>query len=331
MGNTIFASTSKFDSCNMEKLKVGSLFAGIGGIDLGFIQAGYEIAWANEIDKYACMTYCYNFPDTVLLETDIRKVDFEKLEKVDVLAAGFPCQPFSVCGKKQGFSDARGNLFYEIMRAVDVIRPSVIFLENVANLTEHDNGRTFNIIHNEIMSRGYYIRYEVTDACRHGIPQHRTRTYIVAFNSLEACDNFKFPGEIPLQQKISDIIDFTSKAEDTLYLDHASDQYRRMDEYIRDSFQIYRFSDYGIQAGKDGISFTLKANMGTWKDRIPIIKDSYGIRKITPLECLALQGYPKSFGFPDIREAEKYKECGNSVVVPVVEEIAKSIAATVWA
>ena len=112
----------------MSTMTVGSLFAGIGGIDLGFEQAGYKIAWANEIDNDACITYRTNFPDTLLIEADIRKVDFSILERVDILAAGFPCQPFSVCGKKKGFSDERGNLFFEIMRAADALQPLVIFL-----------------------------------------------------------------------------------------------------------------------------------------------------------------------------------------------------------
>ena len=306
-------------------MTVGSLFAGIGGIDLAFEQAGFHVLWANEIDKNACKTYRYNFPETTLYEGDVRALDFAKLPCVDVLAAGFPCQPFSVCGKKQGFSDERGNLFFEIMRAVDVIHPRVIFLENVANLTEHDNGRTFNIIHNEIMSRGYYIRYEITDACMHGIPQHRTRTYIVASDSLDKCNLFRFPEEEELKSKIKDILKTSNKAPDSYYLNPTSEQFRRMNDFISDDEQIYRFSDYGIQAGRDGISFTLKANMGTWRDRVPIIKDAYGIRKITPLECLALQGYPPNYRFPEIPESEKYKQCGNSVVVPVVASIARAV------
>lgn len=120
-----------------NKYKVCSLFAGIGGIDLAFQQAGFEIVWANEIDKDACKTYRYNFRDTVLTECDIRKVNADDIPNFDILTAGFPCQSFSVCGNKKGFSDERGNLFFEIMRIADVKKPKIIFLENVANLTEH--------------------------------------------------------------------------------------------------------------------------------------------------------------------------------------------------
>lgn len=309
----------------MSKLKIGSLFAGIGGIDLAFEQAGFEIAWANEIDTAACKTYRHNFPSTKLIEGDIRHLNTGTLEKVDVLIAGFPCQSFSVCGNQKGFKDSRGNLFFEIMRVADGLQPPVIFLENVANLTEHDNRKTFNRIHNELSERNYYIRYIIADACNYGIPQHRTRTYIVAFKDFEMCNQFKFPEEQPLKNNIFDIIDRSIRADDRFYLSEKSAQYQKMKASITDENQIYRFFDYGIQKSKDGISFTLKANMGTWYNRVPIIKDSFGIRTITPKECLALQGFPPSFDFPNIPLKSMYKQCGNTVVVPVIKRIATQL------
>ena len=307
------------------KPRVCSLFAGIGGIDTAFEQAGFEIVWANEIDKDACKTYRYNFPNTVLSEGDIKNINAFDIPDFDVLTAGFPCQSFSVCGNKKGFADERGNLFFEIMRIADEKNPQVIFLENVANLTEHDNGKTFNRIHNELVERNYYIRYIIADACNYGIPQHRTRTYIVAFKDFGMCNSFVFPDEQPLKKHIFDIIDRSLKAEDKFYLSEDSAQYRKMNAAITDNNQIYRFSDYGVQKSKDNICFTLKANMGTWYDRVPVIRDDFGIRTITPKECLALQGFPPSFDFPDIPLRSMYKQCGNTVVVPVVKSIAKCI------
>lgn len=307
-------------------MKIGSLFAGIGGIDLGFIQAGFDVAWANEIDPDACKTYRHNFPNTKLIEGDIRNLDVKSLERVDVLTAGFPCQSFSVCGNQKGFKDSRGNLFFEIMRIADELHPPVIFLENVANLTEHDNGRTFNVIHNELASRDYFIRYLIADACDYGIPQHRTRTYIIAFKSKEACDKFKFPEKCMLKKHIFDIIDRTQKADDKYYLDVDSEEYKKLDAAIKDNEQIYRFSDYGIQASKNGISFTLKANMGTWKNRIPYIRDSFGIRMITPNECLCLMDFPKEYIFPETAtQKNHYKQCGNTVYVTLVKEISRNL------
>lgn len=308
-----------------SKLKVGSLFASIGGIDLAFKQAGFNIAWANEYDSDACKTYRTNFHDTVLIEDDIRNIDPEKLEKVDVLTAGFPCQPFSVCGNKKGFKDERGNLFFEIMRFVDALNPPIIFLENVANLTEHDKGKTFNVIHNELASREYTIRYLITDACNYDIPQHRTRTYIIAFKSEHLANRFVLPEVCELKKTIFDVIVNTTKTDDSFYLSPESANFKKLSKAMTDNNQIYRFSDYGIQSSKDGISFTLKANMGTWYNRVPYIKDDFEIRKITPKESLALQGFPKDFDFPNIPLSSMYKQCGNTVCVPIIYNIAKHI------
>ncbi|MBQ2671256.1 MAG: DNA (cytosine-5-)-methyltransferase [Clostridia bacterium] len=306
-------------------MRVGSLFSGIGGIDLGFKQSGFDIVWANEIDKEACKTYRLNFPETTLFENDIRTIDATLLPKVDVITAGFPCQSFSVCGNQKGFNDSRGNLFFEIMRIVDVIQPSIIFLENVANLVKHDEGRTFNVIHNELVCRDYYLRYLVADACDYGIPQHRTRTYLIAFQSFNQCESYRFPEKIKLKKRIFDLIDKSIKADKCFYLSENTPQYNKMIKAIKDNNQIYRFSDYGIQSGKDEISFTLKANMGTWNDRVPIIKDNYRIRTITPNECLALMGFPKNFKIADIPLKSAYKQIGNSVCVPIIKMIAKEI------
>lgn len=303
-------------------MRVGSLFAGIGGIDLGFQQAGFEIVWANELDRDACKTYRLNFPDTELFECDICKRNASSLQKVDIITAGFPCQPFSVCGNQKGFSDNRGNLFFEIMRITDAVNPQIIFLENVANLVEHDKGRTFNVIHNELVSRGYYLRYMVADACDYGIPQHRTRTYLLAFRDVHQCESYHFPEKVKLEKQIFDIIDKSVKVDDSFYLPEKTQKYDKMVKAINDENQIYRFSDYGIQKSKDGICFTLKANMGTWYNRVPIIKDNYGIRTITPNECLALMGFTEGFRIADIPLKSAYKQIGNSVCVPLIKQIA---------
>lgn len=310
----------------MNSLTVCSMFSGIGGIDLAFEQTGFTTVWANEIDADTCKTYRHNFPDNLLVEGDIKSIDKRTIPDFDVLTAGFPCQPFSVCGKQRGFQDERGNLFFQIVDVIDAKKPSIIFLENVANLVEHDRGRTFNTIHNDLVSRDYCIRYLVADACDYGIPQHRTRSYIVAFKDEEQCNRFAFPDKVPLEKHIFDIIDKTIKCDEAFYLKDGTPQYKKMESAIKDTGQIYRFSDYGIQSSKNGISFTLKANMGTWYDRVPIIKDNYGIRKITPKECLALMGFPNNYGFPSgLKTGSAYKQCGNSVVVPVIKRIAKQI------
>ena len=137
---------------------------------------------------------------------------------------------------------------------------------------------------------------------------------------------FSFPEKCKLDKHIFDVIDKTVKVDDSYYLSPDSYQYKKLLSAITDEEQIYRFSDYGIQKSKDGICFTLKANMGTWRDRVPFIKDNYGIRKITPLECLALMGFPKEYSFPNtVPQKEQYKQCGNSVAVSLINRLTSQI------
>ena len=183
-----------------------SLFSGIGGIDLGFVQAGFDIAWANEMDAAACKTYRHNFPNAPLVEADIRKINVKDIPDFDVLTAGFPCQPFSIAGRQKGFEDKRGNLFFEIARIVDKKRPKVIFLENVANLTEHDDGKTFLVIFNSLAQFGYSVYYKVMIATEYGnLPQIRKRIYIVALRE-DIVKSYSHPEQIDLTLKSTDII-----------------------------------------------------------------------------------------------------------------------------
>lgn len=308
-------------------MRVVSLFCGIGGIDLAFQKAGHSIVWANDNDKYACMTYRHNFPNVPLVENDIRKINKSSIPDCDIVTAGFPCQPFSICGKQKGFEDDRGDLFFEICKVIDAKQPKIVFLENVANLTEHNNGKTFNTIHNELSERNYFIRYLIADACDYGVPQHRTRSYVLAFKDKETCDKYAFPDKIPLKKHITDIIDTTVKVDDKYYYLPGTAKYKKLNAAINDAKQIYRFSDWGIQSSKDGISFTLKANMGTYYDRVPVVWDDFGIRKLTLRECLDFQGFPKEYSFPkDITMDDAYKQIGNTVCVSVVNRIAGEIA-----
>ena len=309
----------------MSKPKVGSLFSGIGGIDLGFEQVGFDIVWANDIDAAACKTYRYNFPNTYLIEGDVRDVDPRTLPDIDVLVAGFPCQPFSIMGYRRGFKDPRGNLFFEISRFIDLKRPRVVFLENVCNLMEHDNGKTFLVIYNTLAQFGYSVKYKVINATDTNIPQNRARIFIVAFLNIEDCDSFVFPQALPLEATIEDIIDRSVKHDDIYYYGSSSRYFKELNAKIVDKTGIYRIDDSGVAMRKWEICPTLKANMGTFPDRVPIIRDYYGIRKITPYECLALQGFPKEYRFPKIPMASAYKQCGNSVVVPVIRRIAERI------
>lgn len=307
-------------------MRVCSFFSGIGGIDIAFTQAGCTTVYANDVDSFACSTYRHNFPLISLVEKDIQDIVADTIPDFDVLVAGFPCQPFSICGRQNGFNDKRGNLFYDIIRTLKVKRPRIVFLENVSNLANHDNGRTLNTIFFEMAQIGYFIRYNIADACDYGVPQHRTRIYITAFLNVAECSRFSFPQKENLSVRIFDVINTSKEANKNLYFSPGTKAYEYLQLHIRDDKQLYRFSDYGIQSSKNGISFTLKANMGTWPNREPIVKDSFGIRKLSPRECLSLQGFPSWFTFPDsVPERKAYAQAGNTVCVPIVYKIVEQI------
>ena len=304
---------------------IGSLFSGIGGIDIGFEQAGFGIEWAIEKDPAACKTYRYNFPNIKLIEKNIKYVSPELLSDVDVLTAGFPCQPFSIMGYQRGFADTRGNLFFEIAKFIDVKKPRIIFLENVSNLIRHDNGNTFLVIYNTLVELGYSVKYKVINATEFDIPQIRERIYIIAFREFLDCDRFVFPLPQPLFRTIDNIIDRHKEHDAVYYYNPKNKYYEQLNTKIAYKSGIYRIDDSGIAMRKWDICPTLKANMGTYHDRVPIIRDDYGIRKLTPLECLSLQGFPKDFKFKGISLNDAYKQCGNTVAVPVIRKIAEKI------
>lgn len=310
----------------MNNPTVVSLFSGIGGIDLAFEQAGFKVVWANEIDKFACITYRHNIANNALEEADIKSIDENSVPQADVLVAGFPCQSFSVMGYQRGFNDARGNLFFEIVRIAKSVQPKVIFLENVRNLINHDNGRTFITIFNHLSELGYYVKYAVQSPHTHAnIPQERNRTFVVAFSDYDIMNSFSFPDEIPLTNDLRSVCDRSIKRHENYYYKPDNRYYDLLNNRISDTTGMYRIDDSGVAMRKYIISPTLKANMGTYRDRVPVIRDDYGIRKITPFECLALQGFPSDFGFKDIPIEQAYKQCGNTVCVPVVKRIADNI------
>ena len=311
-------------------LSVASMFAGIGGICLGFKQAGFNIVWANEKDKAACNTYRHNFGDSWLCESDIRRVVPQELPDFNVLTAGFPCQSFSVAGEQKGFNDPRGNLFFEITRIIDAKRPSVVFLENVSNLVEHDNGRTFLVIYSSLAQFGYAVRYKIMDAHVYGnLPQPRSRIFIIAFLDYDMCDSFTFPEPIELTVGINDIIKRNEKKHHSYYYKPDSKVVQSYGKRIYDRNYVYRLSDRrdsGLIRVRNHYCPTLTANMGYYPDRVPIVCDDYGIRKLTHRECLDFQGFSVEYGFPkNISVDDAYRQIGNSVCVPVIRRIAERI------
>ena len=307
---------------------VGSLFSGIGGIELGFAQAGFEIAWAVEKDPACCRTYRYNFPAIKLLERDIRTVSPSDLSPVDILTAGFPCQPFSIAGKQKGFSDARGQLFYEVGRFMEAHRPRFVFLENVPNLLDHNNGKTLNAVHNLLSELDYSIRYRVLRASKFGgVPQIRDRIYIVAFREQSDCDCFSYPEPIALSCSIEEILQRQQIQHPIYYYNCDDPFYAYAKPIVTQKDSIYRVYHESIKITQNHMCPTLTASMGTRDNQVPLIVDQHGLRKLTLRECLDFQGFPMDYYFPNtITINDAYRQIGNSVCVPVVRRIAEQIS-----
>lgn len=306
---------------------VCSLFSGIGGIDLGFIQAGFDIVWANEMDAAVCRTYRYNFKNSPLVEGNIHQIPINDLpNEFEVLTAGFPCHPFSIAGLQKGFKDRDGNHFFQIAHIVAIKRPKIVFLENVPNLMGHDDGKTFLVIFNELAKLGYAVYYRVLASNEFGnLPQIRKRIYIVAVREDIADQIYQYPEPIKLTLKSSDIIHRSVKQRDIYYYTEGK-MYERLLSHMKDHNAIYRITDTEVRWTKNQMCPTLTANMGTYKDRVPVVWDDYGIRKMTLRECLDFQGFPKEFYFPNtITIDDAYKQIGNSVAVPVIKRMAKQI------
>ena len=327
-----------------ERYKVGSLFAGVGGIELGFQQAGsdsnFEILWANEFDENACRTYRLNF-EHELIEQDVHELDARKLPPVDVLTAGFPCQAFSVAGYREGFRDPRGNLFFEIMRVIEELpeKPKVLFLENVKNFYGHDDGKTYKIVKQALESHGYSVFTEILNTAEYTeIPHNRERTFIICFrdelgwaldNPKTTCswvfDSLFPPPKSEERLHVSEMLE-KGKADDRYYYGESVYMYDQLKEVMKSRDTVYQFRRKYVRENKSNLCPTLTANMGTGGHNVPLIIDDWGFRKLTPRECFRFQGFGDSYKFPDnVAVSQLYKQAGNSVSVPLIQRLAKSV------
>lgn len=317
----------------MGKYKMASLFAGIGGIDYGFKFAGIQPVWANEIDKYCAVTFTANHKDIKLIVDDICNIKGKDIPKVDILAGGFPCQPFSIAGYRKGFEDDRGNMFFQIMRLVDEMagnknKPRVIFLENVKNLKTHDKGHTFDVIKSKLEEHGYYVTEKVLNTCEYGnLPQNRERIFIVGFLNKKDYDNFKWPNKIALTKTIDKVVDWDAEVDKKYLYGSEKKCYDLLKENITEKNTIYQYRRVYVRANKGGVCPTLTANMGMGGHNVPlIINNQNKIRKLLPIECLKLQGFPDDFIIPsELCDSRVYKQAGNAVSVNVVKRVASNI------
>lgn len=302
------------------------LFAGIGGIRLGFEKAGFETVFANDFDKNCKVTYDLNFDKPTLFVENIRNINSQDLPNYDLLLGGFPCQAFSVAGYMQGFNDekGRGNLFFEIARILKDTKPMGFLLENVKNLQNHDNGRTFNIIIETLNQLGYFVKARVLNSMNYGnVPQTRERVYIVGFLDKEKTMAFDWPAQILLTKKFLDLLE---REVDEKYYYNGKPLFEKLKNYSISEGSVYQWRRKYVRQNKKGVCPTLTANMGTGGHNVPIIKDAKGIRKLTPKECFRIQGFPNNFKLPTtLSDSALYMQAGNSVTVPVIEAIANNI------
>lgn len=301
-------------------IRVVDLFAGIGGIRLGFEQAlnNAKCVFTSEIDKHAITTYQANFGDQKIYG-DITQIHELEIPDHDILLAGFPCQPFSQAGLKKGFSDTRGTLFFDIERILKAKKPKAFLLENVKQLKGHNNGKTLDVIITHLKKIGYEnIQYEVLKAREFGIPQNRERIYIVGF--LDNHINFNFPKPLKVDTSLSSILE-----------KNIDDKYTISDK-LWAGHQRRKFNNkkngkgFGYSLFNEKSSYTNTISARYYKDgsEILIEQQEKNPRKITPREAARLQGFPELFKIP-VSDTQAYKQFGNSVCVPVINAIAQNI------
>lgn len=305
------------------------LFAGIGGMRIAYESAGGHCVYSNEWNKYSQQTYFANFGEQP--EGDITKVDAASIPDHDILVAGFPCQPFSIAGvskknslgRATGFEDkTQGTLFFDICRILKEKRPKAFMLENVKNLCSHDRGNTFRVITEALDELDYAIFYKVLDGQNY-VPQHRERILIVGFDRKRYGNDFDFSFDLtPVEPKpvIKDILE-----------KDVDDKYTLTDKlwsYLQNYAEKHKAAGngfgYGI-ADPNGVARTLSARYYKDGSEILIAQEGKNPRRLTPRECARLQGFPDEFKIV-VSDTQAYKQFGNSVVVPLMSNVAQLVA-----
>lgn len=301
-------------------IRIIDLFAGIGGIRLGFQQAfnSIECVFSSEIDKFAIQTYKANFGDENI-NGDITQVPEDDVPDHDILLAGFPCQPFSQAGLKKGFADTRGTLFFDIERIILAKKPKAFLLENVKQLKGHDKGRTLQVILDHLKAAGYKIFYDVLRARDFGIPQNRERIYIVGF--LDHSIDFEFPQPLGIETIVGSILENKVDEKYTIS-DRLWEGHQRRKENNRLNGKGF---GYGLFNAKSPYTNTISARYYKDGSEILIEQKNKNPRKLTPREAARLQGFPDDFIIP-VSDTQAYRQFGNSVCVPVIKAIAKNMA-----
>lgn len=328
MSEALFSITGEKENTMEGRFKFIDLFAGIGGMRLAFQNNGGKCVFSSEWDKYCQKTYQANFDE--LPVGDIRSVDEHDVPDHDILVAGFPCQPFSIAGvskknsmgRATGFLDkTQGTLFFDVVRIINEKRPKAFLLENVKNLKSHDKGNTWKVIESTLKEMNYEVFFSVLDGQPY-VPQHRERIFIIGFDKERYGKNIKFSFDLDKPEMKPVLNDILMKKVDSKYT--LTDG---LWLYLQKYAEKHRLKGNGFGYGmpeKNGITRTLSARYYKDGSEILIKQNGKNPRRLTPRECARLQGYPESFNIV-VSDTQAYKQFGNSVVVPLIEQIAKRI------
>lgn len=316
-----FPEKTPFPNNNKAKWKMIDLFSGIGGTRLGFHLTGEtKVVFSSEIDKFSIKTYETNFGETP--HGDITKISTNDIPNHDILVGGFPCQAFSQAGKKLGFEDTRGTLFFEIARILSDKKTKCFLLENVRNLVSHDKGKTFKTILNTLKNLDYEVYYSLFKAKDFGVPQNRERIYIVGFHKklVPNYSSFKFPIATHIETKVGDILEKNVNSKYTISDNLWNGHQRRKIEHKE------KGNGFGYSLFNEDSPYTNTISARYYKDGSEILIEQKGKnpRKLTPREAARLQGFPENFIIP-VSDTQSYKQFGNSVAVPVINAIAIEI------
>jgi DNA (cytosine-5)-methyltransferase 1 len=325
---TISPKSNKSWETKRKKFTFIDLFAGIGGFRIALESFNGKCVFSSEWDEKSQTTYYLNFGEVP--RGDITKINEKDIPKHNILCAGFPCQAFSVSGKRKGFNDARGTLFFDIARIVRFHKPEVLFLENVKNFIRHDNGKTLEIVKNTIHDLGYDFFFKVLRSSDFGVPQARERVYMIGFRKDLNIKKFEYPepskGEVVIKdiledEKLVPIKTFISRPDIKIY--------KKDIEFFdkRSPLQIGAINNggqgeriYSIHAS--GITLSAYGGGAASKTGAFLIKGK--VRKLTPRECARLQGFPEDFELPKASNTA-YKQFGDSVSIPVLKAVFKNV------
>lgn len=322
-------SPAPFPSLPNTTFSFIDLFAGVGGFRLALQNTGGKCVYSSEFEPNAKFTYLQNYGKVPYGDITKDEIKAAIPSNFDVLCGGFPCQAFSIAGHRKGFSDTRGTLFFDIEKIVETHKPKVVFLENVKNLLTHDKGNTYRVIKEILEKKLNYVVYEkVLNSMTHAnVPQNRERIFIVAFDPLRVPNHadFEFPAPIKLTRTIHDILE-PGKQEDRYYYKTNHMYYAELDRTMKSVDTLYQWRRVYVRENKNNVCPTLTANMGAGGHNVPLVRDEFGIRKLTPRECFSFQGYPKDFVIsPVLADSKLYMQAGNSVTMPLVQRIAEKI------